>query len=126
MKLEAKEVSLPLFHASPANREVIDKKMDKWIQLGVIELSKSSWAAPAFIVYRNGKPHMVVDYQKLNEVAISNEFPLPKQEDILQALSGSQWLSTLDALTGFTQMAIEKTEQEKLALQTHRGLWQFV
>jgi len=126
LKLEAKEVSLPLFHASPANREVIDKKMDKWIQLGVIELSKSSWAAPAFIVYRNGKPHMVVDYQKLNEVAISNEFPLPKQEDILQALSGSQWLSTLDALTGFTQMEIEKTEREKLAFQTHRGLLQFV
>jgi len=69
---------------------------------------------------------MVVDYRKLNEVAISNEFPLPKQEDILQALSGSQWLSTLDALAGFTQMEIEKTEREKLAFRTHRGLWQFV
>src|ERR1700692_3750143 len=126
LKLEAKEVSLPLFHASPANREVIDKQMDKWIQLGVIEPSKSPWAAPTFIVYRNGKPRMVVDYRKLNEVAISDEFPLPKQEDILQALSGSQWLSTLDALAGFTQMEIEKTEREKLAFRTHRGLWQFV
>jgi hypothetical protein len=69
---------------------------------------------------------MVVDYRKLNEVAISDEFPLPKQEDILQALSGSQWLSTLDALAGFTQMEIEKTKHEKLAFRTHRGLWQFV
>jgi hypothetical protein len=50
---------------------------------------------------------MVFDYQKLNKVTISDEFPLPKQEDILQALSGSQWLSTLDALAGFTQMEIE-------------------
>jgi hypothetical protein len=32
---------------------------------------------------------MVVDYRKLNEIAISDEFPLPKQEDILQALVGS-------------------------------------
>jgi hypothetical protein len=100
--------------------------MDKWIQLGIIEPSKSPWAAPAFIVYQNGKPHMVVDYRKLNEVAISDEFPLPKQEDILQALSSSQLLLTLDALAGFTQMEIEKTEHEKLAFQTHRGLWQFV
>jgi len=100
--------------------------MDKWIQLGVIEPSKSPWAAPAFIVYRNGKPHMVINYWKLNEVAISDEFPLPKQEDILQALSSSQWLSTLDALAGFTQMEIDKTEHEKLAFRTHRGLWQFV
>jgi hypothetical protein len=46
---------------------------------------------------------MVVDYRKLNKIAISDEFPLPKQEDILQALEGSQWLSTLDVLAGFTQ-----------------------
>ena len=116
----AKEISLPPFHASPANREVIDKQMDKWIQLGVIEPSKSPWAAPAFIVYRNRKPRMVIDYQKLNEIAISDEFPLPKQGDILQALEGSQWLSTLDALAGFTQVEVEPKEREKLAFRTPR------
>ena len=57
---------------------------------------------------------MVIDYWKLNEIAISNEFPLPKQEDILQALKGSQWLSTLDALAGFTQVEVEPKEREKL------------
>jgi Reverse transcriptase (RNA-dependent DNA polymerase) len=62
----------------------------------------------------------------LNEIAISDEFPLPRQDKIIQALSGSQWLSTLDALAGFTQLEIEPKEQEKLAFQTHRGLWQFV
>jgi hypothetical protein len=51
LKPETKEVSLPLFHASPANQEVIDKQMDKWIQLGVIEPCKSPWAALGFIVY---------------------------------------------------------------------------
>jgi nitrous oxide reductase accessory protein NosL len=65
---------------------------------------------------------MVIDYQKLNEMAISDEFPLPKQEDILQALEGSQWLCTLDALAGFTQLEVEPKDWEKLAFQTHRGL----
>ena len=88
----AKEISLPPFHASPANQEVIDKQIDKWIQLGVIEPSKSPWAAPTFIVYQNGKPRMVIDYRKLNEITISNEFPLPKQEDILQALKKWIWI----------------------------------
>ena len=41
LKPRAKEISLPPFQASPANREVIHKQMDKWIQLGVIEHSKS-------------------------------------------------------------------------------------
>jgi hypothetical protein len=115
LKPEAKEIFLPPFHASPANREIINKQMEKWIQLRVIEPSRSPWAAPAFIVYRNGKPRMVIDYWKLNDMVISDEFPLPKQEDILQALEGSQWLSTLDALAGFTQLEVEPKDREKLA-----------
>jgi len=42
-------------------------------------------------------------------------FPIPKQEDILQALTGSQWLSTLDALAGFTQLTMDDEATEKLA-----------
>ena len=49
---------------------------------------------------------MVIDYWKLNEIAISDEFPLPKQEDILQALEGSQ-------------VEFEPKEREKLAFRTH-------
>jgi hypothetical protein len=69
---------------------------------------------------------MVVDYRKLNEMAITDEFPSPKQDNILQALVGCQWLSTLDALAGFTQLEIDPKEREKLAFRTHHGLWQFV
>ncbi|KII96104.1 hypothetical protein PLICRDRAFT_96298, partial [Plicaturopsis crispa FD-325 SS-3] len=53
-----KPISLSGFPSSPAKREVIDKQMDAWIALGVIEPSRSPWAAPGFIVYRNGKPRM--------------------------------------------------------------------
>ena len=35
------QISLLPFHASPTNREVIDKQMDKWIQRGIIEPSTS-------------------------------------------------------------------------------------
>jgi hypothetical protein len=122
----SKPISLPPVPSSPVKWEVIDKQMDKLIQLGVIEPSKSPWEAPAFIVYQNDKPRMVVDYRKLNEIAIADEFPLPKQEDILQALVGSQWLSTLDALAGFTQLEMDPKEREKLAFRAHQGLWQFV
>jgi hypothetical protein len=37
LKPEAKELCLPPFHTLPANQQVINKQMDKWIQLGVIE-----------------------------------------------------------------------------------------
>ncbi len=121
----SKEVSLPPFPSSPAKREVIDKQMNSWIELNVIEPSVSPWGAPAFIVYRNGKPRMVVDYRKLNDLTIPDEFPLPRQEDIMHALSGAQWLSTMDALSGFTQVLIREEDRPKTAFRTHRGLYQF-
>ena len=56
----------------------------------------------------------------------SSWFPLPKREDILQALVGLQWLSTLDALAGFTQLEFDPKECKKLAFRTHGRLWQFI
>jgi hypothetical protein len=43
----------------------------------------------------------------------------------MQALSGSQVLSTLDALSGFTQLSLAEEDKEKTAFRTHRGLYQF-
>ena len=121
----AQPISLPPYSTSLANREVIDNQMDSWLQLGVIEPSTSPWGALVFIVYRNSKAHMVIDLRRLNSLVIPDEFPLPKQEDILQALTGAQWLSSLDALAGFTQLTITPTASEKLAFRTHHGLYQF-
>ena len=113
------------YHASPAKREVIDKQVDDWLAKEVIEPSKSAWGFPVIVVYRNGKPRLCIDYRKLNAVAIPDEYPLPKQTDILNALEGAQWLTTLDALAGFTQLQIKATDRAKTAFRCHRGLFQF-
>jgi hypothetical protein len=118
-------VSMKPYTASPMKREVIDKQLDAWLSLGVIEPSKSPWAFPVLIVFRNGKPRLCVDYRKLNEMTIPDEYPLPKPSDIRQALSGSQWLSTFDALSGFTQLEITPEDRHLTAFRTHRGLHQF-
>ena len=114
MKPETVPISHPPFHTSLANREVINKQMDSWIELGVIEPSRNPWAA-VFIIYCNSKLRMVIDLWKFNERVIPDEFLLPKQEDIIQALNGSQWLTTLDALSGFTQLTMSDSAAEKLA-----------
>lgn len=122
---DTKPISIPPFHVLPANREVIDKQMDTWIELGVIELLKSPWGAPVFIAYQNNKPRMVIDLRRLNERVVADEFPLLRQDKILQSLEGSQYLTMLDALAGFMQLSIKPKDREKLAFCSHRGLYQF-
>lgn len=118
-------IATPMYGASPAKREVIEKQLDTWFRQDVIEASQSPWSAPVVIVYRNGKAWFCVDYRKLNAATVPDEFPIPRQNEILAALSGAQVLSSLDALAGFTQIEVDPRDVEKTAFRTHKGLFQF-
>ncbi len=49
-------ISVLMYMASPAKKEVMDRQIDRWFKQGVIEPSKSPWSAPVVIAYHNGKP----------------------------------------------------------------------
>ena len=118
-------ISVPMYGSSPEKRRFMDVQIDTWFEQGVIEPSVSPWSAPVVIAYRNGKPRFCIDYRKLNAVTTLDEFPIPRQSEILQSLSGAQVLSSLDALSGFTQLELDPEDVEKTAFWTHRGLFQF-
>jgi hypothetical protein len=125
LKPDTQPISMPMYGASPAKREVIDAQMDKWFEAEVIEPSVSPWGFPCVVVYRNRKPRLVIDYWKLNERTVPDEFPIPRQSEILQTLSGTQVLSSFDTLTGFTQLEMAEDAKEKTVFRSHRRLWQF-
>jgi Reverse transcriptase (RNA-dependent DNA polymerase) len=87
-------------------------------------LSKKArvWGAPVIIIYCNGKPHMCIDWQKLNKATVADQHPIPKQTDILQSLSGLQYLSVFNALSGFTQMEFDEESHPITTICTHRSL----
>jgi len=118
-------IAVPMYGSSPEKRRIMDEQIDKWFEQGVIEPSISPWSAPVVIAYRNGKPRFCIDYRKLNAATTPDEFPIPRQAEILSSLSGAQVLSSLDALSGFTQLELDPNDVEKTACQTHRGLFQF-
>jgi hypothetical protein len=123
---EQPPISAPMYGASSEKRRVVEEQVRKWLEQEVIEPSRSPWGAPVVIAYRNGKARFCVDYRKLNAATISDEFPIPRQSDIMAALSGAQVLSTLDALSGFLQLEVHPDDVEKTAFRTHLGLFQFL
>jgi len=114
-----------MYNTSPQKRVIIDEQIDKWFEQGVIEPSKSPWSMPIIIAYCNGKPRFCINYRKLNTVTIPDEFPIPRQLDILASLSGAQVLSLLNALSGFTQLELAEEDIKKTVFRLHRGLFQF-
>ena len=126
LKDNPEAISMPLYHAPPEKRADIDKRIDEWFSEGVIRESESAWGAPVIIVYRNGKARMCIDYQKVSAVTLADEYPLPRQSDILRAPSGPQWLYTFDALSRFHQRDVVKEDRHITAFRAHKhGLLEF-
>jgi hypothetical protein len=120
-----KPISTVPYITLPAKRELIDKQLELWPKQGVIEPSNSPWGAPVLIVHQHSKDHLCVDWRKLNAATVPDQFLIPHQSDILQALSEAQYLSTFNTLAGFTQLEFDKVSQSYMAMRTHHGLHQF-
>ncbi|GBN88600.1 Retrovirus-related Pol polyprotein from transposon 297 [Araneus ventricosus] len=54
-----------------------------------------------------------------------DSYPLPRIDDTLDALNGSQWFTTLDLKSGYWQVEVRPEDREKTAFTTRQGLWQF-
>lgn len=79
-------------------------------------------AAPAFVVWKNQKPRVVVDMRKVNQALIPDAYPLPKQDTILSSMGGAMVFTSLNFVKSFFQQDIAEEDQWKTAFVTaHRG-----
>ncbi|GBM88672.1 Transposon Ty3-I Gag-Pol polyprotein [Araneus ventricosus] len=84
-----------------AKKEEAGRLVKEMVDNGIIEESSGPWASPIVLVKKkDGSTRFCVDYRKLNEITIKDSYPLPRIDDTLDALNGSQWFSTLDLKSG--------------------------
>ena len=74
---------------------------------------------------KDGSLHFGVDYQKLNEVTRKDAYALPRIDDMLNTLAGLQWFTTLDLISGYWEVQVEKSDKEKTAFCMTEGLYEF-
>lgn len=93
---------------------------------GVVKESSSPWAAPVVLAKKKDDSwRFCVDYRKLNAVTHKDSFPLPRIEESLASLFKAESYSTLDLASGYWQVELAPTDQEKTAFTTPFGLYQF-
>ncbi len=67
-----------------------------------------------------------VDYRKLNSVTKTEQWPLPRVQDILDRMTVSTWFSAIDLMSGYWQIKLDEKSKQYSAFSTPFGHYQWL
>ena len=71
----------------------------------------------------NGNGRMCVDFTNLNKACPKEIDPFPQIDLLVDSTVGHQLLSFMDALSGYNQIKLEESDQEKTSFVISQGLF---
>ena len=95
------------------------------LRLGFIwPVKQATWLSPIVVVpKKNGKIRVCLDYRKLNAATMTDAFPLPFTNGVLDTVAGHEIYSFLDRFSGYNQIRMHLADQEKTAFVTEWGVF---
>ena len=99
--------------------------IDKLEKRGLIRKSTSPWSSPVVFVRKlNGDLHTTIDYRRLNAVTTLPASSIPRTQDCVNALAGSEIFSVGDSPAAFHQVPMKESDIPKTAFITMFGLYE--
>ena len=112
----SRPVYRPPYRLSPAEKEEVGRTVAELLEKGFIKPSTSPFGSPVlFVGKKDGTLRMCVDYRALNKLTVSNKYPLPRIDEMLNRLNGARVFSSLDLASGYHQLRLTDSDVQKTA-----------
>lgn len=111
-----------------ALQSAIDDELDRLEREGILEkVTHSEWATPIVAVPKpDGSVRLCGDFKvTVNQSLSVDQYPLPKADDIFDALAGGRKFTKLDLTQAYLQLPLDQELKQFCTINTHRGLYQF-
>ena len=104
------------YRLPPAHKEAVTKELEEMDKVGIVKESESEWSSPMVIVMKkDGGICICVHFRKLNQLIKFDVYPMPRIDDLLDAVGRVKYLTTLDLAKGYWQVPMHKDDQAKTA-----------
>lgn len=121
----AKPVSVPCRNIPFKLRAKVNEQVWKLQQRGILQPSKSPWAAGAVIrPKKNGDIRLCGDYKPLNKVTIKDSYGLTRMDTASTLLRNAVRISVCDMQDGFFQIPLSARARPLTAIRLPNGLWE--
>jgi hypothetical protein len=116
-----------MYRLSPLEYRELEKQVTKFLKDVILEMSQSPYGAPILFVPKpSGRGlRLCVDYRALNSITVKNRCTIPRIDDLLDAVSGRAYFTSLDLTSGYHQIMISEEDRPKTAFQTPFSHFQF-
>jgi hypothetical protein len=125
----SKPVRQAMRHFGDKKRRAIAKEISKLLKAGFIkEVIYTKWVAnPVLVPKKNTKVlRMCVDYTGLNKACPKDHFHLPRIDQAIDSMAGSELLYFLDAYSGYHQIKTKESDQLATSFITPYGTYCYV
>lgn len=131
MSIQIKSNSSPFFfrprRLSFYEKEEVQKITQDLLEKGIIRKSSSEFSSPIVLVPR--KPsglRLCVDYRKLNQMTIRDNWPLPQIDDQIDLLRNKNYFTQLDLKDAFYHVNVNANSVKYTSFVTHNSQYEFL
>ena len=104
----------------------LKEQLTQLLDQGYIKPNVSPWSAPVlFNRKKDGTLRLCIDYRGLNQSTIKNKYPIPRIDELLDRLHGSQIFTKIDLKSGYYQIRIKEEDIPKTGFNTRYGHYEF-
>ena len=120
-------VRQPLRRLPLAVVDEVGARIDELERQGVVEkVSASRWVSPLVVGRkRDGSVRLCVDMRQVNRAVITDGYPLPRIEDVMDRLRGSSVFSRLDLKDAYHQLELHPDSRDLTTFVSHQGLYRY-
>lgn len=117
---------MPYRRIPPSQYAKLRTALNEMEEKGIIRKSHSDYASPLVLVWKkNGDLRICTDFRWLNARTVRDAYPLPHQSDVLAALGGNAFFSTMDLTSGYYNVPLQEEHKKYTAFSSPFGLHEY-